>query len=398
MITKPTRDLFTDYTLQREDVLARVAESLQLDKTRRQQMEDAYSGVTTFLSNDESYFKNLDIDIYPQGSVRIGTTVRPIKGEEFDLDMVLHIRKLYKDFHPQVIYRELYNKLKGHGVYGSMTEPKNRCVRLNYAGQFHMDILPGCMVLETDLNNIYVPDRELKGWAAGNPKGYAEWFLAIANTVQAPLLQTYYRNLIELRADVEDLPDDEYYSKTPLQRGVQIMKRYRDIFFENDDEHATSSIVLTTLAALYYNGENSIYSTIENILQRIQQSIATSSELQQRFKVYNPVNRQEDFTEKWTAETYNRFFSFCKDFYEKWTALKRDFSQSSQMYEQLFGATTYSRVIKEQVQKMGKYSSSGLANAGAILTGGRIIRTDRQGNLNETKGYKNERHRDFGGE
>lgn len=397
MIAKPTRDLFTDYALQRDDVLARIAESLQLDKTRRKQMEDAYRGVSNFLSNDESYFKTLNIDIYPQGSVRIGTTVRPIKGDEFDLDLVLHIRKLYKDFHPQVIYRELFSKLKGHGIYGAMAEQKNRCVRLNYAGQFHMDILPGCMVLETDLNNIYVPDRELKGWAAGNPKGYAEWFLTIANTVHAPILQSYYRSLIEAKADVEDLPDDEYYLKTPLQRAVQIIKRYRDIFFENDNEHATSSIVLTTLAALYYNGENSIYNTIENILQRMQQSIATSTELKQRFKVYNPVNRQEDFTEKWTAETYNQFFAFCKDFHQKWTALKQEFSQSSQVYEKLFGSATYGYAIKEQVQKLGKYSSSGLANAGATLTGSQTIRTDRQGNVNQTRGYENKWHRDFGG-
>ena len=95
MNTQLLKDVFTDFPLQREDILARIAQSLQLDETRRKQMEDTYRAVTTFLSEDETYFKKLDIDLYAQGSVAIGTTVRPIKGDEFDLDIVLHIKKPY---------------------------------------------------------------------------------------------------------------------------------------------------------------------------------------------------------------------------------------------------------------------------------------------------------------
>jgi hypothetical protein len=396
MKTQNLPDLFADYQLQREDILARIAESLQLDKTRKKQMEDAYNAVTDFISADEAYFKGLDIDLYPQGSVRIGTTVKPLKNDEFDLDMVLHIRKLYAQFQPQVIYQHLLDKLKGHGTYSKMVEPKNRCVRLNYAGQFHMDILPGCMASLNDYNNIYVPDRELSGWTMSNPKGYGEWFLTIANTVKAAVLQNYYRSLVEMKAEVEDLPDEDYYNKTPLQRAVQIIKRYRDIYFESDDEHATSSIVLTTLAAMYYNGEGSIYQTIENIVYRMQQTAANSIAQGQRFKVLNPVNNQEDFTDKWTQETYNRFYAFCKDFYSKWTSLKSSFADSSKIYEKVFGESVYKGAIKQQVERMGRYSSSGLEKTSSILLG-TSVKTDKQGNLNETSGYKNERHRDFGG-
>jgi hypothetical protein len=395
MNTQLLKDVFTDLPLQREDILARIARSLQLDETRRKQMEDAYRAVTTFLSEDETYFKKLDIDLYAQGSVAIGTTVRPIKGDEFDLDIVLHIKKPYTLFRPQDIYTELLSKLKGNGTYSKMVEPKRRCVRLNYAGQFHMDILSGCMVIETDLNNIYVADRELKDWTISNPKGYVQWFLQRANTAQAPLLENYYRNLMELKAEIQDLPQDPSYKKKPLQTAVQVIKRYRDIYFQDNDEHATSSIVLTTLAALNYNGENTVYSTIENILQKIRFQTNTANELRQRFKVLNPVNPKEDFTDKWTSETYNQFFSFCNDFYSKWANLKKPFSDSAFVYENLFGESSYKGAIKEQVEKLGKYSSDGTARIGAMILGG-SHKTDRQGYINEQRGVKNEKHRDFG--
>src|ERR1700757_360801 len=97
-------DIFKHYELQREELLARIAQNLQLDETRKGRMESAYRAISELLDQDQGFFKDLDIDVYPQGSVLTGTTVRPYKGCEFDLDIVVQINALYSRFTPAEIY------------------------------------------------------------------------------------------------------------------------------------------------------------------------------------------------------------------------------------------------------------------------------------------------------
>jgi len=49
-------DIFDNYILQREELLARIAQELQLDKTRLERMESAYNAVAELLKKDEDFF------------------------------------------------------------------------------------------------------------------------------------------------------------------------------------------------------------------------------------------------------------------------------------------------------------------------------------------------------
>ena len=391
------KDIFSDLPLQREDILARIAEKLQLDNTRKARMESAYAALSQIIHEDQGFFKDLQIDIYAQGSVPIGTTVKPFRGDEFDLDIVIHIKSPYHLHTPAQIYDALLKKLENDGRYSHMVEKKRRCVRLNYEGDFHMDILPGCIIIITDEYNLKVPDRELLEWTNTNPKGYIEWFLNISNQVNEPVLEGYYKNLMQLRAEIQDLPEDNFYKKKPLQRGVQLIKRYRDIYFEKIPDFATSSIILTTLAAQFYKGENGIFNTINNILASILSETANKRNIGQRLKVLNPVNSQEDFSEKWDSEPelYKHFIAFVTDLYTKWQDLKNDFRLSASIYEKIFGESIYKGAIKEQIEKLGSVNTNPLIKAGSLIIGNNA-RTDRQGNINQTNGTLNEKHRDFG--
>ena len=57
-----------------------------------------------------------------------------------------------------------------------MVSPKNRCVRITYANEFYMDILPACKDSTAGGTCIRVPDRDMRAWTASNPIGYADWF------------------------------------------------------------------------------------------------------------------------------------------------------------------------------------------------------------------------------
>lgn len=220
-----------------EDLLNRMAEGLQLDQTRRGKMESAYGAVSDWIKTDEIFFKDVDFEIYPHGSVLAGTTVKPTSKEEFDLDFVIHIRMDWDKYDPEKVYAELKRRLMENETYSDMVEPKNRVIRLNYAGDFHVDIMPGCQELPFDEDRILIRDKKLTGSVSSNPRGYGKWFNAKADTVKDFLLEKAYAQ--------QELPNEEpFHLKKPLKRAVQLIKRYRNIFFEQDPENSPQVLSL----------------------------------------------------------------------------------------------------------------------------------------------------------
>lgn len=341
-------------TAQIDDLLARAAEKLQLDKTRREKIESSYMSIQEVLENDPEFFNSKSFEIYPQGSVRIGTTVKPLAKNEFDLDIVLHIRdKNYEQTNPIKVYNELKRVLKNDGRYEDKVEPKTRCVRLKYAGDYHMDILPGCQEKIQNEDVIIIPDRELKEWLISNPRGYAKWFLEKAETIRLTLLEKAY--------SAEEIPADDFATKKPLQRAVQIIKRYRDLFFEKSPDYATSSIVLTTIAGELYQNQESIFETIDSIISQIKNKVNVSRT--QRIKVLNPVNEEEDFTDKWEREPqyYSEFIRFSESLYESWQRLKQDngIIEESNILKGVIGEKLFSDSIREQTMITEDYRQKG---------------------------------------
>jgi hypothetical protein len=391
-------DIFKNYALQREELLARIAQHLQLDDSRKTRMESAYRAISELLNKDQGFFKDLAVDVYPQGSVMIGTTVRPYRGSEFDLDIVVQINELYSRYTPLEVYNALLKILENDLRYNDKIERKNRCTRINYANDFHMDILTGCIIYHHNKDVIHVPDRQLRSWTITNPKGYGAWFLQQAATIRREsLLQGYYNRMkIELRAETQDLPRDEFYTKSPLQRAVQLVKRYRDIYFSNDNAaFATSSIVITTLMGLNYQGEPSIYETIDNCLNRIKLSFNLAVQNRVKFAVKNPVHPQENFTDSWSQAHYDHFYKFIEKFHKQWNALKEGFDKSGQNYIELFDEGVYKESLQEQIKVLSKYSQSLVTRSNGLIIGGTAF-TDQAGQINQNQGYKNTAHHNYG--
>lgn len=388
-------DIFDNYILQREELLARIAQELQLDKTRLNRMESAYNAVAELLKKDEDFFDGLIIEVYAQGSKRIGTTVRPINEEDFDLDVVLHIYDPYYNHTPEQIYNALVKALEKHAYYKSIMEKKKRCVRLNYKSDFHMDILPACMPNHFEKEMIKIPEKALRNWSSGNPKGFSGWFLGIANSVKEPMLIKHAEVLLKAQIETEELPK-ELYLKTPLQRAVQLLKRYRDIYFQNRD-YRVSSVVITTLTAQFYQGESSIFESLDNIVSRIKSNYTEAVNRGYKFKVLNPVNPEEDFTDSWTSQHYESFYSFVTDFYKKWQNLKDSFETSKEDYIDLFGEGIYKKSLNEQFRMFSKSTSNPLARSSGLIIGGTAY-TNAKGNINTDTGLKNGAHHNFGGE
>lgn len=386
--------IFSNYKLQREELLARIAQELELDETRKNKMETAYNSVYELLKKESDFFKNLEILIYPQGSAKIGTTVKPINGEDFDLDTVLHIYDPYYNHKPKTIYDALVKVLENDGYYKTIMEKKKRCVRLNYKSDFHIDILPACMKNLNDYEKIAIPEKALNNWSSGNPKGFANRFLNNANSVKKSVLKLFSDTLIKAKVESEPIPK-EIYEKTPLQRAVQLVKRYRDIYYL-DKDFRVSSIVITTIISESYNSEDSIYSTISNTITKIKDNYNISIASRTRFKIFNPVDGSEEFTDSWTDKHYSSFNSFINDFYKNWLLLENSFDVSGEKYIELFGEGIYKKSLQSQLKTFSSDSNNELIKSSSIIIGGNG-RTDKKGKINEEKGVKNENYHSYGG-
>jgi len=232
-------------------------------------------------------------------------------------------------------------------MYEGMVERKNRCIRLNYANEFHMDILPAHPADNTSSTCVKVPDRKAKGWKDSNPKGYANWFND----------RSYqYEIMLEKRADIKPLPkDDGIERKPPLKRAVQLIKRYRDVYFEKDCDSAPISIVLTTLAGHLYEGQASVYDAISVILNGILEHLPRDGK---RLVVLNPSNKDEDLSERWEGhpELYKKFVKFIKDFKANWDQLGelRGIQEVAEELKSMFGENIINETIKEQAEYMEK--------------------------------------------
>ena len=349
---------------QLDDLLDKMAEALQLDDTRYDRMKTSYESVKNWIENDEVFFKPFNYDVYPHGSVRILTTVKPFGKDEFDLDIAIHL-KSNTPHTPQRIYAELKRSMEAYAKkHGLKIEAKNRCIRLDYAGDFHMDILPGIQENAFDQNKIKVPDRELGDWVSSNPRGYGDWFIGKANLVRESLLEKSFR--------AEKLPADNFKHKKPLQRAVQLIKRYRDMYFQKDDTYKTSSIILTTIAGQFYQGEESIFDAVDNIIATIRTKV---NQPLGRLKIVNPVNSAEDFTDKWDDEPeyYEAFKKFASHLYNEWQKLKMQngVPEEGKIMKGLFGDDIFGKAQISQttrIEALRKSNALGVARNTGILT------------------------------
>jgi len=310
-----------------EGFLQALVEELAIPEARYEQAESSYRSLGDWFHRDDSGVRDFDPVVYVQGSFRLGTAIRPIHdAEEYDVDSVCELRKLSKNHLTQFDLKQLLGQevLAYHDSKG-MTKPVRegrRCWILDYAdgAQFHMDIVPALpngaeqrLLLERAqldirwaMTAIAITDREettyrvrTPNWPRSNPKGYSEWF----TSRMAAVLVRRKRMLVEslrsrgVTASVETIPD--YRVRTPLQSAIMLLKRHRDNMFARDPDLKPISVIITTLAAHSYKGEETIAGALFSILENMDGYILRDGN---KYVIPNPTDPLENFADKWEKE------------------------------------------------------------------------------------------------
>lgn len=280
------------------DLLTNIADAVDIPEDLYEEATLKYEQVGIWLAEDDGDLGRFTPDIYPQGSFKLGTVVRPVNALcEYDIDLVCHL-DLAKDSITQKDLKERVGKrLKANPEFAKVLTPSRRCWNLTFPKQFHLDVLPAIANVEQPPTGILLTDTELSRWQKSNPKEYSEWFFR-AMTAQFQRARAELAK--SLNASVEDVP--EWRVKTPLQRAIQLLKRHRDVLFE-DNENRPVSIIITTLAAHAYRNEATVSETLSNLASNMPRYIENRNG---RWWVANPVEPDENFADKWNEKPERR--------------------------------------------------------------------------------------------
>ncbi|MXW63307.1 MAG: nucleotidyltransferase [Bacteroidetes bacterium SB0662_bin_6] len=326
------------------EFLDRVASEIDIPPIKHQNAVARYQAVGHWLEAGGYPGAWGQPSIYPQGSFRLGTVVRPIRRgieADYDIDLVCEMPLIKHRTTPHEVKHMVGRRLMQHQTYRRLLDDEGRrCWTLEYAEQdgvgFHLDVLPAVpdgSGLQGTALSITHKEGASYSWSASDPKGYANWFdgknaAAFARVVveQKQIIQRQASLVFE---SVDDVPDQ--LVRTPLQRSIQLMKRHRDIHCNRPEmiDYAPISIIITTLAAHLYGGELDTHAALLGIVGRFQghaalvegraidPTLETMGLIRRlpdgKWYIGNPVNPDENFADRWHEDDQARaraFFSW----------------------------------------------------------------------------------------
>jgi hypothetical protein len=266
----------------------------------------AYEEVAVWLGAEGSPLAVMEPSLFPQGSFRLGTPVRPLQGEDFDIDLVCRLM-IEKERTTQVQLKALVgDRLKARADLRARLTEHRRCWRLSFAPQFHLDVLPCIPNPDGNEDHILLTDRELRLWQHSNPKGYADWFF---DRMRPSLLEQRSVLAKSLGVQVEEVP--EWRIRTPLQQAIQLLKRHRDLRFRDSVEVRPVSVIISTLAAKAYSGQSNLLDTVDALVAQMPGQIERRGG---RWWVANPAQPEENFADKWneSPERHEAFVNWLR--------------------------------------------------------------------------------------
>jgi hypothetical protein len=301
-------------------MLDSILDSLDIPESYYQKAADRHRSLGEWFCRPESKIASFQPHVTPQGSFRYGTIVRPLNADgEYDLDHVVTLTLPKTSLTQKQLKVLLGDEIRAYAAAHQMLSPieeMNRCWRLHYADEvtFHLDSLP-CVAEEESviaaIKAYGVPDELAKRavaitdkrhpnysvitnkWLSSNPRGFARW---LEERTRGYAMQRL-RKLVEARlfSSVDDVPTYDW--KTPLQRSIQLLKRHRDVMFQENPELAPISMIITNLATHAYSGELDVFAAVTVIVDRMPSFIRNSQP-----RIPNPANPAEDYADKWSKD------------------------------------------------------------------------------------------------
>ena len=245
-----------------------MSEHVNINQSRLERLKSGIRGVSEHLAKNLEGFQKVE----SQGSYALRTIIKPVNDHEYDADILLYMD--YVPGKPPAEYIEdVYRCMKQNQTYADKVHRKTRCVFVDYAGEFHLDIVP-CI---TYGGQQFICNRKENDFEPTDGTGYRDWF-----------------------------DDKNGITHGNLKRVTRLFKYLRD----HKQTFTAPSILLTTLIgnAVYDTDTGDEFRTLPDTLVTISNRINEFLQANPSMPIIvNPALPEEDFVRHWDSGKYNNF-------------------------------------------------------------------------------------------
>lgn len=327
-----------------EEFKAFLNDHVNLNQTRWDNLLSRVSTLNDFVNDDPAIGEHVVDDVIPQGSYARRTIIRPVSDKDYDADVLVPMDEV-EGWEPEDYVPSLHRALDGSARYTGKSSMKKRCVRVQYADDFHVDLVP----FVERAGGKYITHRTENRWIMQDPTALTEWFEG------------------QNRA-----------SNYHLVKVVRLVKYLR--------EHSSAeipSVVLTALLASQVNpyGDstyNSVASTLNSLLSALDTYLAP---LASPPVVDDRSGYGENLADRWSRTDFDAFKSRLRTWAGKaQTAYAATYEDSNEKWRALFGAD-FGTASTQSLKEAGARGESGMrtdlaANEKTLLDLGIIERLD----------------------
>ncbi|MFI3252644.1 MAG: hypothetical protein R3Y60_05860 [bacterium] len=283
--------------------------------------------------------KDIECEIYPQGSFAYGAITKPINKEGFDIDLICEI-KHDENSYPKKLMEKIKRLLNESDDYKELLKEHDNGFSLEYkmcGYNFLIDIIPAVSpssekILEISQktefsqfasSSILIPSKCESNfrYINSNPKGLKLWFDEINKDIL--LLDESHTKSITFNdsylnySSYEDIPDE--YIITNLQKCIMLLKRNRDVYYQNKkDVNKPISGAICVLAATACKYKKH-FVNLESMFREIVQFMASLhsnpnilfKDSHGKWNLLNPANGLDNLVDSWSSdndfETFNKW-------------------------------------------------------------------------------------------
>ncbi len=162
------------------DLFLSFHEAIGLSESKKERLRQARDAIRDRIKKKFAEAKRTPVPQFvAQGSYAMHTIVTPLDGE-YDIDDGIYLQHLDKKDDrdwptPETVHRWVFDAVLGRTDQDPID--KRTCIRVMYAGQYHVDLPIYC-----ELNGLILhAERGENGWHKSDPQKITEWFMDSAS-------------------------------------------------------------------------------------------------------------------------------------------------------------------------------------------------------------------------